>query len=74
MQPNAICLASKQMMPANISKHSKVSKCKPASNTQVILGAKPRKLSPNVIMKSNGLKGKKVEKPKTLYYLIKILT
>jgi hypothetical protein len=38
MQPNAICLASKQMMPANIRKHSKVSKCKPA--TQVILGAK----------------------------------
>ena len=40
MQPNAICLASKQMMPANIRKHSKVSKCKPANNTQVILGAK----------------------------------
>jgi hypothetical protein len=59
MQPNAICLASNQMMPANISKHSKVSKCKPESNSQVILGAKTRKLSPNVIMKSNGLKGGK---------------
>ena len=64
MQTNAICLASKQMMPANISKHSKVSKCKPANNTQVILGAKKRKLSPNVIMKSNGLKGRKSIKAK----------